>query len=176
MNESERIAAISKLTRMVGSQGFYFAVAVYDPKNASKWDDMAKTQWAFADGEAAYNTETRRYSELMRLTLHLGIIEVFKDAQKLERLQGHSWNPDDLFDWFMRAHLTAFRSNGWLDKGVSSLDVVSNVRGRNLVNGSIATLFGSRTALQFVFPDPYMQRAAQIAKMRLDQTAGAGSK
>ena len=164
MTNKERLAAIAEMSGLVGTSEFYNRLAKYDPKNAGKWKQMVVTQMVFAQGENAYNADTKRYSTLMRITLHRGIIEVFKDQNMLDALQGHSWNPDTLFTWFLKAHMTAFRANGWLDKGVSQRDILSNTRIRDYFNGNILMMSSlANVAYSYVRPDVYMTRAALIA-------------
>ena len=162
MTNKERLLAIAELSAAVGAPDFYNRVAKYDSKNAKEWKQMAMTQMVFAQGESDYNPETRGYSTLMRNTLHRGIIEVFKDQRKLDSLQGHSWNADTLFTWFLMAHMTAFRANGWMDNGVRGKDIASNTRVRDWFNGNIPMILLS-FAWSYVHPDPYMSRGALMA-------------
>ncbi|MCR9165996.1 MAG: hypothetical protein ACE37F_17040 [Nannocystaceae bacterium] len=119
-------AATRQLRRAVGQDDFYSIVANLDRNNAAGWREMVAVQRDFAAGESGYDTETRTYSESMRLTLHWSLVLTLES-----QLRGPAQSSDGgLFGHFVRLHPTAFKANGacTLDpRGMAS--VMFNTRG-----------------------------------------------
>ena len=102
---------LTQLEAAINSENFYPIVAEIDPINHARWLRMAETQTRFAAAEGSYGNPGRIYSESMRESLHVALLEALKTPGMLQRLnQEHPRG--GLQAWFVQAHPTAFRENG----------------------------------------------------------------
>lgn len=95
-------ADLGALPQLIGRDEFYTELAWLDPKNASRWKQMHKTQQTFQKAEDGYkNPEARTYSASCRETLHRLAIALRRDSAGA-----------DIYPDFIELHPTLFKENG----------------------------------------------------------------
>lgn len=95
-------ADVGALPLLIGKDEFYVELARLDPKNASRWKQMHKTQQTFQKAEAGYqNPAARTYSASCRETLHRLAIALLREGAGA-----------DIYPDFIELHPTLFKENG----------------------------------------------------------------
>lgn len=95
-------ADLGALPKLIGDAAFYTELARLDPKNASRWKQMQKTQATFQKAEAGYqNPAARTYSASCRETLHRLAIALLREG-----------GGADIYPDFIELHPTLFKENG----------------------------------------------------------------
>lgn len=87
------------------AEDFYIQIAELDKKNRQKWIKMNGAMLAFKTLEDRLPEVARTYSQKMRPTLQMAVInELERDPEVIE--------VGDLYDWYIRIHPRAFAENG----------------------------------------------------------------